>query len=48
MFEINFDSSIIISLLIEDTHFDDATKALYKLEDLGSQPYMSLITYTVT
>lgn len=46
MFEINLDSSIIISNLIKDTHSQDAIKAILRLSNTNAQVYVSVVVYS--
>lgn len=46
MFEINLDSSIIISNLVKDIHSVDVVKAILRLLDTKVHIYISLIAYS--
>ncbi|MBI4777982.1 type II toxin-antitoxin system VapC family toxin [Candidatus Desantisbacteria bacterium] len=46
MFEINLDSSIIISTLTGDIHSQQVIKAISKLSSIDAQIYVSLVVYS--
>lgn len=45
MFEINLDSSVIISTLIGDIHSQDVIRAILRLSSTEAQIYISLVVY---
>ena len=45
MFETNLDSSVIISILIKDTHFQEAKNTIIKFKEEKTRIYISLIVY---
>ncbi|MBU0566652.1 PIN domain-containing protein [bacterium] len=46
MFEINLDSSVIISNLTGDIHSQQVIKAISKLSSIDAQIYVSLVVYS--
>lgn len=45
IFEINLDSSVIISNLAQDIHSQEVIKAISKLSSIDAQIYVSLVVY---